>query len=87
MCTVVPFAMSYICIVNDKQDGCAADGGDERILTEPPVGKRKQYDAKGDEMKYGRMERNMWRMSSAVCDRSCQGGYSKRRKVPLRRGV
>lgn len=25
-------------------------------LTEPPVGKRKQYDAKGDEMKYGRME-------------------------------
>ena len=25
-------------------------------LTEPPVGKRKQYDAHGDEMKYGRME-------------------------------
>ena len=25
-------------------------------LTEPPVGKRKQYDAAGDEMKYGRME-------------------------------
>ena len=25
-------------------------------LTEPPVGKRKQYDANGDEMKYGRME-------------------------------
>lgn len=25
-------------------------------LTEAPVGKRKQYDAKGDEMKYGRME-------------------------------
>lgn len=25
-------------------------------LTEPPVGKRKQYDSKGDEMKYGRME-------------------------------
>jgi hypothetical protein len=24
-------------------------------LTEPPVGKRKQYDANGDEMKYGRM--------------------------------
>ena len=24
-------------------------------LTEPPVGKRKQYDADGDEMKYGRM--------------------------------
>ena len=23
-------------------------------LTEPPVGKRKQYDANGDEMKYGR---------------------------------
>ena len=25
-------------------------------LTEPPTGKRKQYDANGDEMKYGRME-------------------------------
>lgn len=25
-------------------------------LTEPPVGKRKQYDAAGEEMKYGRME-------------------------------
>lgn len=25
-------------------------------LTEPPVGKRKQYDAQGDELKYGRME-------------------------------
>jgi hypothetical protein len=25
-------------------------------LTEPPVGKRKQYDARGDELKYGRME-------------------------------
>ena len=25
-------------------------------LTEPPAGKRKQYDANGDEMKYGRME-------------------------------
>ena len=25
-------------------------------LIEPPVGKRKQYDANGDEMKYGRME-------------------------------
>jgi hypothetical protein len=25
-------------------------------LTEPPVGKRKQYDANGDEMKYARME-------------------------------
>ena len=25
-------------------------------LTEPPIGKRKQYDANGDEMKYGRME-------------------------------
>ena len=25
-------------------------------LTEPPVGKRKQYDTGGDEMKYGRME-------------------------------
>lgn len=25
-------------------------------LTEPPVGKRKQYDANGNEMKYGRME-------------------------------
>ena len=25
-------------------------------LTEPPVGKRKQYDANGDEMKYGGME-------------------------------
>jgi hypothetical protein len=25
-------------------------------LTEPPVGKRKQYDANGDDMKYGRME-------------------------------
>ena len=25
-------------------------------LTEPPVGKRKQYDANGDEMTYGRME-------------------------------
>lgn len=25
-------------------------------LTEPPVGKRKQYDSNGDEMKYGRME-------------------------------
>ena len=25
-------------------------------LTEPPVGKRKQYDANGEEMKYGRME-------------------------------
>lgn len=25
-------------------------------LTEPPVGKRKQYDAHGDELKYGRME-------------------------------
>lgn len=25
-------------------------------LTEPPVGKRKQYDANGDEMKYGRMD-------------------------------
>lgn len=28
-------------------------------LTEPPVGKRKQYDANGDEMKYGRMEQSM----------------------------
>jgi len=25
-------------------------------LTEPPVGKRKQYDAQGEELKYGRME-------------------------------
>ncbi|MDO4461832.1 MAG: pyridoxamine 5'-phosphate oxidase family protein [Bacteroidia bacterium] len=25
-------------------------------LTEPPVGKRKQYDSKGEEMKWGRME-------------------------------
>jgi len=25
-------------------------------LSEPPVGKRKQYDAKGEEMKFGRME-------------------------------
>ena len=25
-------------------------------LTEPPVGKRKQYDANGDELKYGRMD-------------------------------
>lgn len=25
-------------------------------LTEPPVGKRKQYDRNGDELKYGRME-------------------------------
>lgn len=25
-------------------------------LTTPPVGKRKQYDANGEEMKYGRME-------------------------------
>jgi len=25
-------------------------------LAEPPVGKRKQYDAQGEEMKYGRME-------------------------------
>ncbi|MDO4510214.1 MAG: pyridoxamine 5'-phosphate oxidase family protein [Bacteroidales bacterium] len=25
-------------------------------LTEPPVGKRKQYDSDGEEMKYGRME-------------------------------
>lgn len=25
-------------------------------LTKPPAGKRKQYDANGDEMKYGRME-------------------------------
>lgn len=25
-------------------------------LTEPPIGKRKQYDSNGDEMKYGRME-------------------------------
>ncbi len=25
-------------------------------LTEPPVGKRKQYDKEGEEMKYGRME-------------------------------
>ena len=25
-------------------------------LTEPPVGKRKQYDANGDELKFGRME-------------------------------
>lgn len=25
-------------------------------LTEPPTGKRKQYDSKGEEMKYGRME-------------------------------
>ena len=30
LCTVGPFTMSYICIVNDKQDGCTADGGDER---------------------------------------------------------
>ena len=28
-------------------------------LTEPPVGKRKQYDANGDEMKYGRMDKNL----------------------------
>ncbi len=26
------------------------------ILTEPPTGKRKEYDKNGDEMKYGRME-------------------------------
>jgi hypothetical protein len=25
-------------------------------LTDPPVGKRKQYDKQGEEMKYGRME-------------------------------
>jgi hypothetical protein len=25
-------------------------------LTEPPVGKRKQYDKQGEEFKYGRME-------------------------------
>lgn len=25
-------------------------------LTEPPVGKRKQYDKQGEEMKYGRMK-------------------------------
>ena len=25
-------------------------------LSEPPVGKRKQYDTNGDELKYGRME-------------------------------
>ena len=25
-------------------------------LTEPPTGKRKQYDKEGEEMKYGRME-------------------------------
>ena len=25
-------------------------------LTEPPTGKRKQYDSQGEEMKYGRME-------------------------------
>ena len=25
-------------------------------LTAPPLGKRKQYDANGDEMKYGRTE-------------------------------
>ena len=25
-------------------------------LTEPPVGKRKQYDKQGEELKYGRME-------------------------------
>jgi hypothetical protein len=25
-------------------------------LTEPPVGKRKQYDKQGEEMKWGRME-------------------------------
>ena len=25
-------------------------------LSEPPVGKRKQYDANGNEMKFGRME-------------------------------
>jgi len=25
-------------------------------LTEPPVGKRKQYDKDGEEMKWGRME-------------------------------
>lgn len=28
------------------------------LLTEPPTGKRKQYDRQGEEMKYGRME---WR--------------------------
>jgi hypothetical protein len=26
------------------------------ILIEPPVGKRKQYDKEGEEMKWGRME-------------------------------
>ena len=26
------------------------------ILMEPPIGKRKQYDKEGEEMKYGRME-------------------------------
>ena len=36
LCTVGPFAMSYICIVNDKQDGCATERGDERRLSEPP---------------------------------------------------
>ena len=25
-------------------------------VTEPPVGKRKQYDKQGEEMKYGRMK-------------------------------
>ena len=25
-------------------------------LTEPPIGKRKQYDKEGEEMKWGRME-------------------------------
>lgn len=28
----------------------------EYTLTEPPVGKRKQYDKEGEEMKWGRME-------------------------------
>ena len=34
----------------------ASDDDVSIMLTEPPTGKRKQYDKEGVEMKYGRME-------------------------------
>jgi len=35
---------------------CKDCGRREITLTEPPTGKRKQYDKQGEEMKYGRMK-------------------------------
>ncbi len=43
-------------IVTDREEKIERTAVVRITLTEPPVGKRKQYDKEGEEMKYGRME-------------------------------